>query len=277
MASTIFRAGKTALITGGASGIGLAVAKKCFERGMKVLIVDQNKTLLDKAKNSLGDGLLTHEIDVQKLDEWTKLKTYVESNLEGRVDFLLLNAGIQRPSGWDNPAAFRSMIDVNLFGVINGISTFLPVLQSQAESSIVITGSKQGITNPPGNPAYNASKAALNAVAQHLSYDLKDTSVKAHLLVPGWTFTGLSGGAPDSQTPKPAPAWTSEQVADYLEEKMLKDEFYIICPDNEVTEEMDEKRILWSAGDIAHRRPALSRWRPEFKGQVDEWMAKTDV
>jgi NAD(P)-dependent dehydrogenase (short-subunit alcohol dehydrogenase family) len=55
----------------------------------------------------------------------------------------------------------------------------------------VITGSKQGITNPPGNPAYNASKAAVKSLAEHLGFDLKDTRTSVHLLVPGWTFTGL--------------------------------------------------------------------------------------
>lgn len=166
---------------------------------------------------------------------------------------------------------------MNLFGVINGIATMLPVLKSQASSSIVITGSKQGITNPPGNPAYNASKAALNSVAEQLSYDLRDTATKVHLLVPGWTFTGLGGGSPSSQRPKPPAAWTPEQLADFMENKMRKGDFYIICPDNEVTEEMDRKRILWSAGDLVHGRPALSRWRGEFKDQVNDWMAKPDV
>lgn len=58
-------------------------------------------------------------------------------------------------------------------------------------TSIVITGSKQGITNPPGSAAYNASKAAVKTLAEHLSFDLKDTKTSVHLLVPGWTFTGM--------------------------------------------------------------------------------------
>ena len=85
-------------------------------------------------------------------------------------------------------------MDTNLFGVLNGLNTFVPFLQSQPvdhASAIVITGSKQGITNPPGNPAYNASKAAVKAIAEHLHYDLRDTNIQVHFLVPGWTFTGL--------------------------------------------------------------------------------------
>ncbi|KAF5542767.1 short-chain dehydrogenase reductase [Fusarium phyllophilum] len=273
----MFNTDETAVITGGASGIGLAVAKKCHSRGMKVIIADINMALLEEAKTSVGELLLTLHLDATKLEDWEKLKQQVTHQLGGRVDFLLLNAGIQPPSNWNDPETFRTIFDVNLFGVINGITTMLPVLKSQTNSSIVITGSKQGITNPPGNPAYNASKAALNSVAEQLSYDLRDTTTKVHLLVPGWTFTGLGGGSPSSQRSKPPAAWTPEQVADFMEDKMRKGGFYIICPDNEVTEEIDRKRILWSAGDIVHGRPALSRWRQEFQGQVSDWMAKPDV
>ena len=79
--------------------------------------------------------------------------------------------------------------------------------------SILITGSKQGITNPPGNPAYNASKAAVKTLAEHLSFDLSKSSptTSVHLLVPGWTFTGLSGNNPfakeKERKEKPEGAW----------------------------------------------------------------------
>jgi NADP-dependent 3-hydroxy acid dehydrogenase YdfG len=67
---------------------------------------------------------------------------------------------------------------------VHGLNTFVPEISSQQKpSAIVITGSKQGITNPPGNPAYNASKSAVKTVAEHLSYDLKDTQTSVHLLV----------------------------------------------------------------------------------------------
>jgi NAD(P)-dependent dehydrogenase (short-subunit alcohol dehydrogenase family) len=78
--------------------------------------------------------------------------------------------------------------------VIHGLNTLVPVLKGQSgPSAIVITGSKQGITNPPGNPAYNISKAAVRSAAENLNYDLKDTETSVHLLVPGWTFTPLVG------------------------------------------------------------------------------------
>ncbi|KAI4201307.1 MAG: hypothetical protein LQ350_003345 [Teloschistes chrysophthalmus] len=168
------------------------------------------------------------------------------------------------------------IMDTNLFGVINGISTLLPSIQAQSHpTAIVITGSKQGITNPPGNMAYNASKAAVKSLAEHLSYDLRSSSTSVHLLVPGWTFTGITGRGSDKE--KPEGAWAPEQVADYLQQKMSENVFYILCPDNDVTVEKDRKRMLWSVGDVLNERPPLSRWRDEYKAEAEEWMAKQKV
>lgn len=167
-------------------------------------------------------------------------------------------------------------MDTNFFGVVHGINTFLPSLRAQqSPTAIVITGSKQGITNPPGNPAYNASKAAVKSLAEHLSYDLRSTPTSVFLLVPGWTFTGLMKqmGVKD----KPDGAWWPEQVAEYMEQKMAEDQFYIICPDNDVSEEKDKKRMMWTAGDAVEGRPPLSRWRDKLKDEAEEWMAKQTV
>lgn len=83
---------------------------------------------------------------------------------DGKVDLLALNAGIGLKGGWEDAAYFHKIMDVNLFGVIHGLSTFVPLIQKtstkDSPAHIIVTGSKQGITNPPGgeNPAYNASK-----------------------------------------------------------------------------------------------------------------------
>ena len=76
---------------------------------------------------------------------------------------------------------------------------------------------------------------------------------------------------------KPGGAWTAEQVVAYMLRKMGEDKFYIICPDNDVSEEMDKKRMLWSVGDIVKERPALSRWREEWSKEVEDATAKTQV
>ena len=193
----VFKAGNTALITGAASGIGLAVAKLCRSHGMKLALVDNNDQKLSQAKQSLSEGAETeiYPLDVSKIEEWKELRGKVEKKFGG-VDFLMLNAGIGAKSSWEDTEYFHKVcqhtitacrysiahcilcrlgqrgyrctpvatgadvslksqiMDTNLFGVINGISTFLPVVRSRSnETAIIITGSKQGITNPPGNPA----------------------------------------------------------------------------------------------------------------------------
>ncbi|KAL8829630.1 MAG: hypothetical protein Q9170_006087 [Blastenia crenularia] len=270
----VFRAGKTALITGAASGIGLAVARLCRSHGMKLALVDLDQKKLSEAKASIGEEALTETFakDVSQIEQWHDLKSAVEESFGG-VDFLMLNAAIGLKSGWDDTEYFHKIMDTNLFGVINGISTFLPVARQQ--SAIVITGSKQGITNPPGNPAYNASKAAIKSIAEHLSYDLRDLPISVHLLVPGWTFTGLTGGGTVKE--RPDGAWAPVQVAEYLQQKMNEGVFYIICPDNDVTVEKDRKRMLWSVGDIVNERPPLSRWRDEFKSEAEEWTRTVEL
>ncbi|CAF9934908.1 MAG: hypothetical protein ALECFALPRED_006174 [Alectoria fallacina] len=273
----VFKAGNSALITGAGSGIGLAVAKLCHSNGMNLALVDRNSEALSEARSQFNDGsdTKTYAMDVSKIDEWSDLRAKVEMDF-GQVSFLMLNAGIGLKSGWEDTDYFQKIMDTNLFGVINGISTFLPSLRTQKQpTSIVITGSKQGITNPPGNPAYNASKAAIKTLAEHLSYDLRATPTSVHLLVPGWTFTGLTGGGKTKE--KPEGAWAPEQVAEYLQQKMAEEVFYVICPDNDVTVEKDRKRMLWSVGDIVNERPPLSRWREGYKDDADEWMSKQKV
>lgn len=106
----------------------------------------------------------------------------------GRITLLALNAGTGGPHGFGDgdSAAFEKILAVNVLGVVHGITTLLPLVrEAGGPAAIVVTGSKQGITNPPGNPAYNASKAAVKSLAEQLSYDLRATPVAVHLLVPG--------------------------------------------------------------------------------------------
>ena len=85
--------------------------------------------------------------------------------------------------------------------------------------------------------------------------------LSAHLLIPGFVFTGLTA---KGRIEKPAGAWTPEQTVDFMIERLTAGVFYILCPDNDVPRRVDERRILWAAGDIVENRPALSRWLPEY-------------
>jgi NAD(P)-dependent dehydrogenase (short-subunit alcohol dehydrogenase family) len=138
--------------------------------------------------------------------------------------------------------------------------------------AIVNTGSKQGITCPPGDTAYNVSKAGVKVVTEALAHELRNTEgcrVSAHLLIPGFTFTGMTA-APQAE--KPAAAWTADEVVDFLFAAMAAGDFYVLCPDNDVTREMDERRILWAAQDLIDNRPALSRWHPDYKEAFAQFM-----
>jgi NAD(P)-dependent dehydrogenase (short-subunit alcohol dehydrogenase family) len=267
-----FIKGNVAVITGAASGIGLAAAKQFAGFGMSVVLVDLNVDALAIAGTeviALAEGgeaqVMTITADVGKLDELQSLERAIIQRF-GRVHVLMNNAGIQQPtsifapqSSWDN------ILAVNMMGVINGSQTFGPGMVAHGESGLIInTGSKQGITTPPGNPAYNVSKAAVKVFTEALEHELRNTEngkISAHLLIPGYVFTGLTA---NGQTEKPQAAWTSEQTVAFMLDSIRKGDFYILCPDNDVDRATDERRILWSVGDIVENRPPLSRWHIDF-------------
>lgn len=272
---TIFRKGATALITGAASGIGLATAQRCHSYGMNLVLLDRNKTGLSEITDLFpprdSSQMTAHAIDVSSISEWQELTPQIQALHPQGIDFLMLNAGagIMPKTGkafWEDAQYFERTFAVNTLGYTNGLVALLHTVtkEKNAPRAIVLTGSKQGITNPPSNPAYNASKAAVRMIAEHLSFDLSNvaSNVTIHLLVPGWTYTGFHTGAFHH---KPAGAWTSEQVVDFMVQKVLENRFYIICPDNEVTEELDKKRILWTTSDLIEGRPPLTRWREDWK------------
>jgi NAD(P)-dependent dehydrogenase (short-subunit alcohol dehydrogenase family) len=158
--------------------------------------------------------------------------------------------------------------------VINAVHAFAPSMIAQGtDAAIINTGSKQGITNPPGDVAYNVSKAGVKTLTEGLAHQLRETEggkVSAHLLIPGFTFTGMTARGRD----RPAAAWTAEQVVAFMTEAMGRGDFYILCPDNDVTREMDEKRIRWAADDLILNRPALSRWSGEYKDAFARFMSE---
>jgi short-subunit dehydrogenase len=138
------------------------------------------------------------------------------------------------------------------------------MIERRRPGLIINTGSKQGITTPPGDPAYNVSKAGVKAFTEALQHELRNATgsrVSAHLFIPGFVFTGLTSRG---RTEKPAGAWTPEQTVDFMIERVTAGDFYILCPDNDVPRRLDERRILWAAADIVENRPPLSRWHPDY-------------
>jgi len=186
----------------------------------------------------------------------------------GKIHVLMNNAGIGRmgTKPWEDLDAFNSLVSVNLMGVIHGCHAFMPSMLAHGEPAAVInTGSKQGITRPPGNYAYNLSKAGVLAYTESIAHALRqeeDCQLSAHLLIPAFVYTPMvSAFIPQ----KPPFAATAEETVDFMMQSLERGDFYILCPDNETPRPLDEKRIQWTADDIIKNRPALSRWHPDYE------------
>ncbi|MBR0745557.1 SDR family NAD(P)-dependent oxidoreductase [Bradyrhizobium japonicum] len=259
-----------AVITGGASGIGLAAALAFARAGLKVCIADVDQARLAEAATKLSSvapatHVMTFAVDVSKAESVAELERGVRERFGG-ADILMNNAGIQPGSTlFAEPDNWQRIIGVNMWGIINGSRIFAPGMIARGRPGLIInTGSKQGITTPPGDPAYNVSKAGVKAFTEALQHELrntKDCRITAHLLIPGFVFTGLTA---KGRTEKPAGAWTAEQTVDFMLARLEAGDFYILCPDNDVPRALDEKRMLWAAGDIVENRPPLSRWHPDY-------------
>ncbi|AWL93696.1 MULTISPECIES: SDR family NAD(P)-dependent oxidoreductase [Bradyrhizobium] len=259
-----------AVITGGASGIGFAAAAAFARAGMKVCIADVDRQRLADAATRLSSvtsatNVMTFAVDVSSAESVRELERAVAAQFGG-TDLLMNNAGIQPGSTlFGEPDNWQRVIAVNMWGIINGSRIFAPNMIARGRCGLIInTGSKQGITTPPGDPAYNVSKAGVKAFTEALQHELRNTRdcrVTAHLLIPGFVFTGLTA---KGRTEKPAGAWTPEQTVDFMLARLEVGDFYILCPDNDVPRALDEKRMQWAAGDIVENRPPLSRWHPDY-------------
>lgn len=278
MKSNWMQKNKTAVITGAAGGIGLETAKRLAAKGMNCVIVDLKENL-EEAKETLLDipsagKIVAKKIDVTDFASMNTLANEIFSEF-GEVNFLMNNAGVARMGTppWEGMEMLKEIIDINFMGVVNGCHAFIPkMIEQSVEGAIVNTGSKQGITRPPGNYAYNISKACVVAYTESLSnafHTDENCSLSAHLLIPAFVYTPMiSAFIPE----KPEFAATTEETVDYFMESLGKDEFYILCPDNETNREIDQKRIQWNADDIIKNRPAMSRWHPDYKEEFDEFM-----
>jgi NAD(P)-dependent dehydrogenase (short-subunit alcohol dehydrogenase family) len=185
--------GKTALITGGSTGIGLATAKRFVAEGATVFIAGRRQAELDKAVAAIGRGVTAIRCDVSSLPDLDRLYAQIKADA-GQLDVVFANAGLGTvaPLGAITEADFDHMFDVNAKGTLFTVQKALPLMRSGG--SIILTGSTTGTMGTPAFSVYSATKAAIRNFARSWALDLKGTGIRVNVLSPGATDTpGLHG------------------------------------------------------------------------------------
>jgi len=251
------------------------------------------KDLVKSKCTSESQRIEARVVDVSKEEALSKLADEVFED-GGKCHFLMNNAGVGQGGGpLTDMKTVHFTLGVNTYGPIHGCLAFVPKMKASGEPGIIVnTGSKQGITMPPGNLSYNMSKAALKCYTEGLEHDLRSeegSKLRSCLLVPGWVNTSIALKAARSKASekdeafdqdavffhedKPADgAWMPKQVVDFMVAEMDKGLFYIMCPDNSVDRKTDNLRMTWTMRDITEDRPPLSRWHPEYKDKFAAYL-----
>lgn len=270
---SIIAPGRVAVVTGAAKGIGAAIASELAAYGMRLALFDRDEPALLQMTAGLHGDVLTIVGDVTDPDDLARLHDETIARF-GAAHLLVNNAGVIAKAGpWDSPEDWRQTFDTNFTATLRAQNLFVPGMIANPEpAAIVNLGSKEGITTPPGNAAYSVAKAGIKVLTEQLEHELRTTTdgrVSAHLLVPGYTWTPMNGmGTGD----RPLSTWSAHQLVSYFIPRLMNGDFYIICPDNDVTPQIDAKRIRWATEDMIENRPALSRWHPDWKDKFTSWL-----
>lgn len=189
---------KVVVITGGASGIGLASAKRLLIEGAKVALLDVNDTVLEISKK-LGGNVLGIKCDVSNEND---VKTSIEmvASVFGKIDCLLANAGIG--GGTNKPAdvtleEWNKVIGVNQTGIFLVNKYVIPYMIKNGGGSIVNTSSMYGLVGAPNSFAYTASKGAINQMTRTLSLAYAENNIRVNAIAPGFVDTAILSGVPD--------------------------------------------------------------------------------
>lgn len=188
---------KVAIITGGSSGIGLAIAKRFAQEGARVAITGRNQKTIDHAIAQIGPNGLGIQGDVSKLDDLTRIYQTVADHF-GKVDTLIVNAGVYvlAPLADFTEEQFNQVSDINFKGAFFSVQKALPVLKDGA--SVVLVSSTVNNKGIPNHAAYSATKAAVRSLARSFSAELLDRKIRVNVLTPGPVDTPVFASVTDS-------------------------------------------------------------------------------
>ncbi|MFT3765921.1 MAG: glucose 1-dehydrogenase [Minicystis sp.] len=186
--------GKVAVVTGGSSGIGLAIARRFVEEGAHVFITGRRREELDRARAAIGKNVTAVQGDVTVEADLDALYAAVKS-AHGRLDVLVANAGMNdmKPLAEATPDHFDRLFDVNVRATFFTVQKALPLLSDGA--SIVLVASAMHSKGLPGYSAYSATKAAVRSFARTWAAELKGRKIRVNSLSPGGVETPLLVGA----------------------------------------------------------------------------------
>ncbi len=266
--------GRVAVVTGAASGIGRAMAERFAREGMKIVLADVEQAALEQAEAELrtsGAQVIAVRTDVSDESQVRALAARAQEAF-GTVHVLCNNAGVASPIGpiWEQSAAdWKWVLDVNFWGVLNGVRAFLPLLLAQNEGHIVNTASIAGLNAGPFMGPYNASKFAVVALSETLYYELQATqsAVSASVLCPGFVRTRI-GEAERNRRPGTEPG--SGPVSTMLSEKYTEPFKQMIASG------MDPSNVAEKVLEAVRNRQLYILTHPEFAPLVS-WRAQNII
>lgn len=179
-------------VTGGASGLGRAIAERYAKDGARVLIGDVHEKRMEETVAAIGPNARSIRCDVTKEEDLMAAARWCEETWGG-VDIVVNNAGVAAsgPIEATSMADWEWIVNINLLGVVRGCKAFVPMLKRQKGGHIVNVASMAGLINPPGAAAYNATKAAVVSISETLRVELAGDNIQIHVLCPAFVRTNL--------------------------------------------------------------------------------------
>lgn len=258
--------GRTALVTGGASGIGLGIAEALVAEGARVVICDWKERWLRRQAERLGEAVIGQHLDVRDREGWQAAKRAAEDAF-GPVEILVNNAGVQ-PGHYelaDMPFEhFDRLIGIMLVGMFNGIHTFAAGMRERGEGHIVNTASMAGLVTSPGMGAYTTSKFAVVGMSEVLRAEMDPHGVGVSVLCPGLVRTNIGieddGEPPLEGRPEMAGGMAPASVGARVLDAIRGNELHVL------THGGFEERMAERADRLLEAAAAAARWEREQAG-----------